>query len=276
MRRNRKFEARFWLRFSLTLAAAGAVSMPIAVTAQTAPPATVEMGELGPSASVQLRVGDTFRVVLTANVSTGYSWQVAANDAAILQPASSQNTPAAQQRMGAPGRQTLSFTAKAPGQDHLTLDYARPWEKNAKPARTYALSVTVKPTDSKSNSPVVTPAGTLLGAYSGESRCADCSGIVTTVAFYAKSRQQMTATYYVRTMKYLGSPNGDTISVSAGTWSVKAPGTPADAKAVVYSLRSNTSDHVDTYQLNGDTLAVIGSDGKPAQNPYNTNLQKQP
>jgi predicted secreted protein len=234
------------------------------------------MGELGPSASVQLRVGDTLRVVLAANVSTGYSWQVAANDAAILQPGSSQNTPAAQQRMGAPGRQTLSFTAKALGQDHLTLHYARPWEKHAQPARTYALSVTVKPTDSKSNSPVVTPAGTLLGAYSGESRCADCSGIVTTVAFYAKSRQQMTATYYVRTMKYLGSPNGDTISVSAGTWSIKTPGTPADAKAVVYSLRSNTSDHVDTYQLNGDTLAVIGSDGKPAQNPYNTNLQKQP
>jgi inhibitor of cysteine peptidase len=276
MRHNRKFEARFWLMVSLTLAAAGAVSMPIAVTAQTTPPATVEIGELGPSASVQLRVSDTLRVVLAANVSTGYSWQVAANDTAILQPASSQNTPAAQQRMGTPGRQTLSFTAKAAGQDHLTLHYARPWEKNAKPARTYTLSITVNPTGGGSASPVVTPAGTLLGTYSGKSRCADCSGIVTTVAFYATSRQRMTATYYVRTMKYLGSPNGDTISVSAGTWSVKSPGTPADTQAVIYSLSSNTSDHADTYQLSGDTLAVIGSDGKPAQNPYTTNLQKQP
>jgi inhibitor of cysteine peptidase len=247
--------------------------MSTAVTAQTASPATVELGELGQSAGVQLRAGDTLRVVVPANPSTGYSWQVAGNDAGILQATSSQNQPGAQQRVGAPGLQTLIFNAKTPGQAHLTLNYARPWEKNAKPARTYAVSVTVGPAGS--GSPAVTPAGTLIGTYSGKSRCADCSGIVTTVALYAKSRQQMTATYYVRTMQYLGSPNGDTLSISAGNWSVKT-GTPADAKAVVYSLRSNTSDHVDSYQLNGDTLAVIGSDGKPAQNPYNTNLQKQP
>jgi uncharacterized lipoprotein NlpE involved in copper resistance len=128
---------------------------------------------------------------------------------------------------------------------------------------------------SGSDSQVITPAGTRIGTYSGKSRCADCSGILTTIAFYAASQQQMTATYYVRTMKYLGSPNGDTIAVSAGNWSLKT-GMPADAKAIVYSLRSNTSDHVDTYQLTGDALVVIGSDGKPAQNPYNTNLQKQP
>ena len=249
--------------------------MPIAVTAQTALPATVELGELGQTASVRLRVGDTLRVVLAANVSTGYSWQVTGNDAGILQPASSQNAPAAPQRVGAPGQQTLSFAAKAPGQDHLTLHYVRPWEKNAKPARTYAVSLTVQPAGNSSDSPVVTPTGMLIGTYSGKSRCADCSGIVTTVALYAVSPQQMTGTYYVRTMKYLGSPNGDTISVSAGKWSLKT-GTPAAANAIVYSLRSNTSDHVDSYQLNGDTLAVIGSDGKLAQNPYNTNLQKQP
>ncbi len=275
MQHNTKPEARFWLMLCLTLTAAAAAAMPIAVTAQTAPPATVEIGELGKRASVQLRVGDTLRVVLAANVSTGYSWQVASNEAGVLESASSQNTPAAPQRMGAPGQQTLSFTARAPGQDHLTLNYARPWEKNTKPARTYDVSVTVQAAGSDSDSPVVTPAGTLIGTYSGKSRCADCSGIVTTVAFYEASPQQMTGTYYVRTMKYLGSPKGDTVSVSAGKWSLKT-GTAADAKAVIYALHSNTSDHVDTYQLNGDTLAVIGSDGKPAQNPYNTNLQKQP
>jgi inhibitor of cysteine peptidase len=275
MQHHTKLETRFWLTLCLSLTAAAAASMPIAVPAQTTPPATVELGELGQNASVQLRVGDTLRVVLPANVSTGYSWQVASNDAGVLQPASSQNGQAAPRRMGAPGQQTLSFTARAPGQDHLTLTYARPWEKGTKPARTYSVTIAVSPAGSDSQSPAVTPAGTLIGTYSAKSRCADCSGILTTVAFYAASPQQMTATYYVRRTKYLGSPKGDTVSVSAGKWSLKT-GTAADAKAAVYSLRSNTSDHVDTYQLSGDTLLVIGSDGKPAQNPYNTNLQKQP
>jgi inhibitor of cysteine peptidase len=261
-----RHNAGFWLCLTL--------SMPIAATAQTAPPATVEIGELGQSVNAQLRVGDTLRVVLAANASTGYSWQVG-GDHAGLQATSSQNGPVAQQRVGAAGRQILSFTAKAPGQDHLVLHYARPWEKNAKPARTYAVNVTVNPAGSGPDSPVVTPAGTQIGTYSGKTRCADCSGILTAVVFYAASPQRLTSTYYVRTMHYLGSPNGDTTFVSAGNWSIKT-GTPADAKAVVYSLRSNTSGQVDTYQLKDDTLAVIGSDGKSTNNPYNTNLQKQP
>jgi inhibitor of cysteine peptidase len=254
--------------------------MPVAATAaETAPPATVEIGELGQNASVQLRVGDTLRVVLASTPSTGYSWRPSGDDTAGVMQVKSSQYKAGQPRPGASGTQTISLTAKAPGQDHLRLNYIRPWEKNAKPARTYAVNITVDPAGSGSesgpDSPVVTPAGTRIGTYSGKSRCADCSGILTTVAFYAASQHQMTATYYVRTMKYLGSPNGDTVFVSAGNWSLKTD-TPADAKAIVYSLRSNTSEHVDTYQLKGDTLAVIGSDGKPAQNPYNTNLQKQP
>jgi inhibitor of cysteine peptidase len=256
------------------LATAAGITTAVAATAQQAPPAMVELGMLGQSAGVQLRVGDTLRVVLPANPSTGYSWIVAAKDAGILEATNSQNKPASQQRVGAPGSQTWSFTAKAPGQNHLTLNYARPWEKNAKPARSYALNVTVASAGSDSSSPVVTPAGTLIGTYSGEARCADCSGILTTVALYAAGPQQMTDTYYVTTMKYQGAPKGDTTFVSAGNLSVKT-GTPADSKAVVYSLHSNTSDHVDSYQLNGNTLAVIDSNGKPAANPYNPNLQKQ-
>jgi inhibitor of cysteine peptidase len=241
-------------------------------------PSTVEIGALGSQVSVSLAVGDTLRVVLPSTPSTGYSWQSSGDDTAGAMQLKGSQYQAGQPRPGASGAQTLTLTAKAPGQDHLKLNYARPWEKNAKPARSYAVNITVNPagsgSDSGSGSPVVTPAGTRIGTYSGTSRCADCSGILTTVAIYAASQQQMTATYYVRTMKYLGSPNGDTVFVSAGNWSRKT-GTPADAKAIVYSLRSNTSDHVDTYELKGDTLAVIGNDGKPAQNPYNPNLQKQ-
>jgi inhibitor of cysteine peptidase len=275
--------AGFRFRLCFALAAAAGVSVPSAAPAQSTHPATVEIGELGSAVQVSLHLGDTLRVVLPSTPSTGYSWQPASDDTAGAMLQKGSQYQAGQPRPGASGTQTITLIAKTPGQDHLRLNYVRPWEKNATPARTYAVNITVDPagsgsgpgTDSGSGSPMVTPAGTLIGVYSGKSRCADCSGILTTVAFYAPSQQQMTATYYVRTMKYLGSPNGDTVAVSAGNWSLKT-GTSADAKAIVYSLRSNTSDHVDRYQLNGDTLAVIGSDGKPAQNPYNTNLQKQP
>jgi inhibitor of cysteine peptidase len=258
------------------MVAAIGVSVPIAARAQTAPSATVEIGELGPQVRVSLKVGDTLRIVLPSTPSTGYSWRPSGDDTAgaiHIQKSTFQS--GQRQRPGAAGRQTITLTANSPGEDHLVLSYARPWEKGTKPARTYAVSITVSPAGSSSGLPTVTPSGTLIGTYSGKSRCADCSGIVTTVALYAATPQQMTATYYVRTMRYLGSPNGDTTSISAGNWS-RRTGAAADAKAIVYSLRSNTSDHVDSYQLNSDTLAVIGSDGKPAQNPYNTNLQKQP
>jgi inhibitor of cysteine peptidase len=279
-----RHNAGFRFKLCLMLAAATGVSVPIAAPAQSTRPATVEIGELGSAVQVSLQVGDTLRVVLPSTPSTGYSWRPGGDDpAGTLQVKSSQyqdsQYKAGQPKPGASGTQTLTLIAKKPGQGHLRLNYVRPWEKNANPARTYAVNITVVPggsgSGSGSDSPLVTPAGILLGTYSGKSRCADCSGILTTVAFYTASQQQMTATYYVRTMKYLGSPNGDTIAVSAGNWSIKK-GMPADAKAIVYSLRSNTSDHVDTYQLTGDTLVVTGSDGKPAQNPYNTNLQKQP
>jgi predicted secreted protein len=237
-------------------------------------PKTVEIGELGRAARVRLDVGDTLRIVLAANPSTGYGWTALGNDGAVLQAGKQENTPGAKQRMGAAGRQTLTFIAKAAGQDHLTLNYKRPWEKNAKPVRSYAVDVTVDSAD-RLDQLAVTPAGTLVGTYSGKLPCADCSGILTTVAFYAASPQQMSDTYYVRTMKYLGAPRGDTVFVSAGKWSLKK-GTPANPNGVTYAIGSNTSDQSESYLLKGDTLIALGSDGKPIQAPFNMNLKKQP
>jgi inhibitor of cysteine peptidase len=247
------------------------LALPIGLAAAPAAQSskTVEIGELGPAVSVSLNVGDTLRVVLPSTPSTGYSWHVAGDDTTgAVQTKGSKYQPR-EQRPGASGTQTLTFLARSAGQNHLTLSYARPWEKKVKPARSYAVSVTVHPADSGSDLPVVTPRGTLIGSYSGKTLCADCSGILTTVALYAASPQQMTDTYYVRTTQYQGASKGDTTFVSAGNLSVKAD-TPA-----IYSLQSNTSDHVDSYQLKGDTLEVIDSNGKPAANPYNANLQKQ-
>ncbi len=239
----------------------------------TLPAKIVEIGELGPQVGVQLNVGDTLRLMLPANPSTGYGWQVGDNDGTILQASSPRNVPATHPKPGAPGKQSLTFIAKAAGNDRLLLNYSRPWEKNTRPARTYTVEVTVG--SAGHETPVVTPAGTLLGTYGGKLPCADCSAIQTTIALYAAGPQSSTDAYYVRTMKYLGAPKGDTTSINAGSWLLKK-GTPADPNAIVYSLRSNESNSLENYQLQGDTLIALGSDWKPIQAPFNMNLKKQP
>lgn len=236
---------------------------------------TVDIGELGRQVRVLLDVGDTLRVVLPSNPSTGYSWQIAKNNGAFLQASAARTLPATEPKPGAPGTQSFTFTAAAPGKDRLLLNYRRPWEKNVRPARSYAVDITIdRSAATHSDAPVVTPAGTLLATYGGRLPCADCSGIRTSIAFYASGPRQFTGTYYVRTMTYLGAPNGDVTTVNAGTWSLRK-GTPADPNAAVYSLRSNQSAHMENYQSQGDTLIPLGSDGKPIQSAFSMNLHKQ-
>jgi inhibitor of cysteine peptidase len=53
--------------------------------------------------------------------------------------------PAPNGMVGVPGEQVWSFSAQGTGHAVLTYVYARPWEKNAEPAKTFTLTVTVAP-----------------------------------------------------------------------------------------------------------------------------------
>jgi predicted secreted protein len=247
-----------------------------AASAQTKqPPRTIEIGEFTQQVRVSLKVGDTLRVVLPSTPSTGYSWHVAAGNA-VLKATASSNTPGAQKSVGAPGRQTLVFTAAAPGQHDLILDYSRPWEKGKPPARQYTIAVTVSNAATNSAaSPVLIAGGILQGTYSGKLPCADCSGLLTSIAFYAADAAQSPAGYYVRTSTYLGAPKGNVVSIDAGHYLLQK-GTPDKPDWTVFSLQSNTSDSLESYLLQGDSLVPLGSDGKPIQAPFNLSLKKQP
>jgi predicted secreted protein len=261
-------------KVSLALVTAIGFLAAIAASAQTKPSRTIEIGEFTQQVHVSLKVGDTLRVVLTSTPSTGYSWHVAASNA-ILKATASSNTPGAQKSAGAPGRQTLVFTAAAPGRDNLVLDYSRPWEKGKPAARQYSIAVTVSNAATKSAaSPVLIAGGILQGTYSGKLPCADCSGLLTSIAFYAESAQTP-AGYYVRTSTYLGAPKGDVVSIDAGHYLLQR-GTPDTPDRTVFSLQSNTSDSLESYLLQGDSLVPLGSDGKPIQAPFNLSLKKQP
>lgn len=246
--------------------------IPHGVSAQVAQPSrSIEIGEFTQPVEVSLRMGDTLRIVLPSTPSTGYSWHVAGGGT-VLKPESSGNTPAAQPRPGAAGRQTLAFSATASGSENLVLDYSRPWEKGKPAARQYAIDVKV---GEGSGAPVAIAGSTLLGTYSGKLPCADCSGLLTSISFYAVDSPQSSSGYYVRSSTYLRAPRGNVVSIDAGHLLVQR-GTPAKPDWTVYTLQSNTSDHLESYLLQGDTLTPLGDDGKPIQAPFNLSLKRQP
>jgi inhibitor of cysteine peptidase len=90
---------------------------------------------------ISVAKGDEFVVALAANPSTGYSWTAADNpDVAFV---SSRQVSGGSQP-GAGGTQELTFRADGSGSSTLELDYARPFEPDAPPAKTARFPVTVK------------------------------------------------------------------------------------------------------------------------------------
>jgi inhibitor of cysteine peptidase len=113
--------------------------------AQTLPgPHTVAVTDLGNGGEVTLHKGDTLKLRLKATPSTGYTWQIAQLNISILTLASGpMYMPPPNVVPGAEGHQKFLFSTVASGRTQLQLNYVRPWEKNAKPARTFTLNVTV-------------------------------------------------------------------------------------------------------------------------------------
>ncbi|HEX6772091.1 MAG TPA: protease inhibitor I42 family protein [Acidobacteriaceae bacterium] len=246
-----------------------ALSMMMAVVgAQSEQHRTIQIGEFTQPVQISLQVGDTLHIVLSATPSTGYSWHVVSSTSS-LKAMSSSNTPGAPRRPGAAGTQTLVLKAVSPGKDNLVLDYTRPWEKGKPAARQYTVAVSV---GDGAATPVSIRGSTPLGIYSGKLPCADCSGIQTSIALYAENSAQSPIGYYVRTSEYLGRP---TIFIEAGHLQLQR-GTPDDPNQTIYSLKSNTSDHLESYLLQGDMLVPLDTEGKPIQAPFNLSLKRQP
>lgn len=230
---------------------------------------TVELGPIGKEAQIFLSVGDTLRIILPANPSTGYAWQLAA-DGSALQAGEVKMTPPESSKPGAPSRQSMAFKAKTDGPEKLTLTYARPWEKQKPPAKTFVVQVSVSAAARNSLASAVKPEGVMLAEYSGKLPCADCSGILQTISIYTPGANNYTDAYYVSTSIYEGR---EIAFVTASSWSLER-GDAVDPDATVYSLDSNTSASHERYLLQGDTLVPLGSDGKPIQSPFNMSLKR--
>jgi inhibitor of cysteine peptidase len=94
--------------------------------------------------SIELRVGDTLEVSLPGNPTTGFEWEVAKMDPAILRSRGEPEFVPSSSALGSGGIQTIRFETVGTGQMKLTLIYHRPFEKDTPPARTFEVTITVR------------------------------------------------------------------------------------------------------------------------------------
>jgi inhibitor of cysteine peptidase len=107
-------------------------------------PVTASISDSGGTAS--LIPYQPLVVRLPTNPSTGYVWSytVAGDDVLRLDTITGE-APAKDGMVGVPGLEVWSFRAQGSGRAVLTYIYARPWEKNTLPAKTFTLNVEVSP-----------------------------------------------------------------------------------------------------------------------------------
>ena len=124
-------------------------NVKIVAEAADAPAAgkTYEMTKDDNGKTLKVKVGDTIRVKLKSNRTTGYSWALTGKtDAKVLKSGEVEykvdEHPAGM--VGVGGNDFCTFTALAPGKTEIALGYARPWEKDKEPAQAFKLTVEVE------------------------------------------------------------------------------------------------------------------------------------
>jgi inhibitor of cysteine peptidase len=109
------------------------------------PAGTTNVTDADNEHAVILAVGDTLVVSLATTPGTGFGWKMAELDGKMLRAVGTPEViPNAHPMPGAPATQVFHFQAVGAGSTGLELDYLRPWEKSAAPARTFHLGVTVR------------------------------------------------------------------------------------------------------------------------------------
>ncbi len=93
--------------------------------------------------TVNLKAGETFKVTLDGNPTTGYVWEVAADSNAPVTQVGEWEFKADSDAVGAGGKLTLTFQAGQGGQGALKLVYHRPFEAQTPPAETFEVQIII-------------------------------------------------------------------------------------------------------------------------------------
>ena len=94
--------------------------------------------------SIEVKKGQALNIVLEGNPTTGYIWQVAKIDNAVLKQNGDYEFKADSNLTGAGGKLTFHFETVAAGTTALQLEYKRPWETGSKPEKTFDVTIVVK------------------------------------------------------------------------------------------------------------------------------------
>jgi inhibitor of cysteine peptidase len=99
-----------------------------------------------PDKLIEVTVGQEFRIVLEANPTTGFTWQLAAplDESLVTLAGNTYDSTPTPGRTGVGGKQTWTFKSKRRGQTVIALQYARPWEKGVDPAKKLVFSVIIR------------------------------------------------------------------------------------------------------------------------------------
>jgi len=108
------------------------------------PAVDLQLTEQSDDGVVVLPVTGKVIVTLESNGSTGYQWQLASLDQAILENTEQTYIPPETELIGAAGTERWVFVARHAGETALRMEYRRPWEPpETEPARTFSVTVTV-------------------------------------------------------------------------------------------------------------------------------------
>jgi inhibitor of cysteine peptidase len=105
---------------------------------------TVSIDDVDNGRTVDVNTGDTLKISLAGNPTTGYNWYATSLDTTVLQQVGEPGFKASSNAIGAGGVITLSFQALKAGQIPLTLEYKRIWETGIPALQTYNVIVVVK------------------------------------------------------------------------------------------------------------------------------------
>ena len=106
-----------------------------------------DLSEKDSGITLRAKQGDTIRIVLESNPSTGFYWREDGRpDSDVVRQVFQdyQNKDSAPGKTGVPGHQIMIYKVVGSGDTGIRLGYSRSWEKNA-PAQTFQIRLIAEP-----------------------------------------------------------------------------------------------------------------------------------
>jgi len=105
---------------------------------------TITITQADKGKTFEVRPGDTLRVELAENPTTGYRWAIDRTDERIVELAGSEYQPAPSSGVGGGGLRTFTFKALRPGAARVELKYWREWQGDSSIVERFDCTIDVK------------------------------------------------------------------------------------------------------------------------------------